>query len=234
MSEQLTLNISLRDGQRFSSFYYNDANSQVYFILKAFAEATQKIGIQQIILWGDTQTGKSHLLQACCYQLAEQGLHASYLPLKLLAVHGTKILSGLHHANLIVIDDIDTVLEDKNWEKALFNLINQAHLVGQRLLFSASKNPNHLKCHLPELFTHLLWGNHYQLQELNEKEKPRLLQFRAQQRGFIINDQVIDYIYKRYPHDINSLLKILDKLDQESLQKKAKITIPFVKQVLNL
>ncbi len=233
MSKQLTLNISLRDGLRFSSFYYNDDNSQVYFILKAFAEATQRIGIQQILLWGDAQTGKSHLLQACCYQLAEQGLHASYLPLKILAAHGSKILSGLHHSDLIVIDDIDTVLEDKDWEEALFNLINQAHLVGQRLLFSISNNPNELKCRFPELLTHLLWGSSYQLKQLSEKEKPHLLQFRAQRRGFIINDQVIDYIYKRYPHDIGSLLKILDKLDQESLQRKAKITIPFVKQVLD-
>ena len=51
MSKQLTLNISLRDGLRFSSFYYNDKNSQTYFILKAFSEASQQIGIQQVLLW---------------------------------------------------------------------------------------------------------------------------------------------------------------------------------------
>jgi DnaA family protein len=231
MSEQLTLNIALRDGLRFSSFYYNDKNSQQYFILKAFAEASQQIGIQQIFLSGATQTGKSHLLQACCYQLAEQGLHASYLPLKVLSLYGTSILSGLHYSDLIVVDDIETVLGDKDWEKALFKLINQRG-VEQRLLFSANKSADDLKYCLPELSICLGWGSHYQLNELSEQETPKLLQLRAQQRGFDLSDRVIDFIHKRYPHDISSLLNILDKLDQESLQKKAKITIPFVKQVL--
>jgi len=231
MSEQLTLNVALRDGLRFSSFYCNDENSQQYFILKAFAEASQQIGIQQIFLSGDAQTGKSHLLQACCYQLAEQGLHASYLPLKVLSLYGSSILSGLHSSDLIVIDDIDTVLGDKEWERALFTLINQRGEV-QRLLFSAKKSVDHLKCCLPELSACLARGSHYQLNTLSEQETPQLLQLRAQQRGFDLNERVIDYIYRRYPHDITSLLNILDKLDQESLQRKAKITIPFVKQVL--
>jgi DnaA family protein len=232
MSKQLTLKIALRDGLRFSSFYYNDKNSQIYFILKAFSQASQQIGIQQIFLWGNEQSGKSHLLQACCYQLAEQGLHASYLPLNELSLYGTRILSGLHNSNLIVIDDIDTVLGDKNWEEALLYLVNQAYRSQQRILFSAKNNPRDLKYSLPELSSCLIRGSSYQLKELNNEEKPQLLHFKAQQRGFNLDTRVIDYIYKHYPHDIESLLKILDQLDQESLRQKARITIPFVKQVL--
>ncbi|MCK5896648.1 MAG: DnaA regulatory inactivator Hda [Cocleimonas sp.] len=232
MSKQLTLKIALRDGLRFSSFYFNDDNSQVYFILKAFSQASQQIGIQQVFLWGDEKSGKSHLLQACCYQLAEQGLHASYLPLKVLSLYGTQILSGLHSSNLIVIDDIDTVLGDKDWEIALFDLINQAHSLGQRLLFSASINPFELDCFLSALYTRLVWGSSYKLLGLNDEERPEILRSRAQQRGFDLSDRVIDYIHKHYPQDTASLLEILDKLDQQSLQQKARITIPFVKQVL--
>jgi DnaA family protein len=232
MSKQLTLKIALRDGLRFSSFYSNEQNSQTYFTLKAFSEASQIIGIQQIFLWGEDKSGKSHLLQACCYQLAEQGLHASYLPLKALSLYGTRILSGLHNSDLIVIDDIDVVLGDKDWEEALFNLVNNALSSGQRLLFSATENPHDLKCHLPDLSSRLIGGSNYQITALSNQEKPKILQSRAQQRGFSLDDRVIDYIYKRYPHDMESLLEILDRLDRESLQKKAKITIPFVKQVL--
>jgi DnaA family protein len=232
MSKQLTLKIALRDGLRFSSFHYTEQNSQVYFILKAFSQAKQHIGMQQIFLWGDEKSGKSHLLQSCCYQLAEQGLHASYLPLKVLSLYGVQILSGLHSSNLIVIDDLDTVLGDKHWEIALFNLINQSHNLDQRLLFSASKKPYDLSCLLPELSARLGAGADYELIGLTNEEKPQILKSRAQQRGFNLDDRVIDYISKHYPQDMESLLEILDTLDQESLQRKAKITIPFVKQVL--
>jgi DnaA family protein len=131
-----------------------------------------------------------------------------------------------------VIDDVDTVLGDKDWEVALFNLINQAHHLGQRLLFSANVNPLELDCFLPNLYTHLVWGSSYQLLGLSDEEKPEILRSRAQQRGFDLSDRVIDYIYKHYPQDTASLLNILDRLDKKSLQQKAKITIPFVKQVL--
>lgn len=234
MSKQLTLKIALRDGLRFSSFHYSEQNSQVYFILKAFSQAKQQIGMQQIFLWGDEKTGKSHLLQACCYQLAEQGLHASYLPLNVLSLYGIQILSGLHTSNLIVIDDLETVLGDKSWEMALVNLINQSRTLDQRLLFSASKKPSDLNCALPELFTRLGVGADYELIGLTNEEKPQILKSRAQQRGFTLDDRVVDYISKHYPQDMKSLLEILDKLDQESLQRKAKITIPFVKQVLGI
>lgn len=234
MSKQLTLKIALRDGLRFSSFYYTDQNSQTYFILKAFSEASQIIGIQQLFLWGGTQSGKSHLLQACCYQLAEQGLHASYLPLKVLSLYGTRILSGLHNSDLIVVDDIDTVLGDKGWEEALFDLVNNALSSGQRLLFSASENPQDLECLLPELSSRLIWGSNHQIKALSDEERPKILESRAQQRGFNLDDRVLDYIYKRSPEDMDYLLDILDRLDRESLQQKAKITVPFVKQVLEM
>ena len=234
MSKQLTLKIALRDGLRFSSFYYTDQNSQTYFILKAFSEASQIIGIQQLFLWGGTQSGKSHLLQACCYQLAEQGLHASYLPLKVLSLYGTRILSGLHNSDLIVVDDIDTVLGDKGWEEALFDLVNNALSSGQRLLFSASENPQDLECLLPELSSRLIWGSNHQIKALSDEERPKILESRAQQRGFNLDGRVLDYIYKRSPEDMDYLLDILDRLDRESLQQKAKITVPFVKQVLEM
>ena len=233
MLKQLTLNVALREGSRFSSFYKNSENKDVISILKNFSEPFQT-SQQQIFLWVGAETGKSHLLQAVCYELAEQGMHASYLPLKVLSLYGLSVLTGLQNTNLIAIDDIDSILGDRAWEEGLFNLINQARISGQRLLFSGSQNPRDLKCNLPDLATRLVWGSCYQLPELSGEEKPMMLKLRAKQRGFDLNDHVIDYIYKRYPRDLNSLLDMLDKLDKESLRQKAKVTIPFVKQVLSL
>ncbi|HIO91800.1 MAG TPA: DnaA regulatory inactivator Hda [Leucothrix mucor] len=231
MLEQLTLNVTLHEGSRFSSFFYDDENKDIITVLKLFSQAFQDEQ-QQLFLWGGSQSGKSHLLQACCYQLSEQGMHASYLPLRVLSLYGPSILKGLDNTNLIAIDDVDIILGDRDWEEGLFNLINQARTSEQRLLFSASHNSRDLICKLPDLATRLVWGSSYQLLELSSDQKPLLLKFRAQQRGFDLDDRVIDYIYKRYPRGTDSLLNIFDKLDEESLRQKAKITIPFVKQVL--
>jgi DnaA family protein len=35
----------------------------------------------------------------------------------------------------------------------------------------------------------------------------------------------------RFPRDLNALFEVLDKLDQESLIKQRRITIPFIREV---
>lgn len=230
-NQQLVLNVNLRDGYRFESFYIapKSENAETLGILQHFIISTEP---QQNILWGETGSGKTHLLQACCAKEAEIQSSLIYIPLKLLAASGVDIFSGLSHYPLIVLDDIDAVIGDKEWEIALFNLINNCREGKQRLLMSSSQNPRKLDCTLPDLASRLIWGGSYQLQALNDEEKLKAIQARAEQRGFKLTDRVIEYLYRRYPRDIESLMEILDKLDKESLRKKAVITIPFVRETL--
>jgi len=231
-SQQLTLNIGLRDGFRFESFYSdsNSKNQEIVELLKSFIDADEA---QQNCLWGEAQSGKTHLLQACCAEEAKKKRAVSYIPLRDAAHFGTDILDGLSQSKLIVIDDIDHIIGDIIWETALFNLINVTREKKQGLLLSANQNPRLLDCKLPDLASRLIWGGVYQLHALTDTEKPKALQARAQQRGFELTDRVIEYLYRRYPRDIESLMDILNTLDEESLKQKTIITIPFVKLVLD-
>ncbi|MEH6455626.1 MAG: DnaA regulatory inactivator Hda [Cocleimonas sp.] len=231
-SEQLALNVTLKEGLRFESFFIEEgsANSELLAILKSFVDSSEA---QQNILWGESLSGKTHLLQACCAKQAENNHSVSYIPLKVLSLHGAEVLKGLANSSLVVIDDVDNVIGDKTWETALFNLINQTRDKQQRLLLSSTNNPRQLDCILPDLASRLIWGGSYQLQTLSDEDKSKALKARAEQRGFELSDRVLDYLFRHYPRDIESLMDILDKLDQESLRLKTKITVPFVKQVLN-
>jgi len=230
-TQQLTLNINLRDGLRFNSYYTEDKspNAQVIRILQSFVSSKTP---QQNILWGAQHSGKTHLLQACCSQATEDNFSASYIPLETFKSQGIDILSGLSQSQLLVLDDIDCVIGNEEWEIALFNLINNTREKHQRLLMSSTENPRKLNCIYPDLASRLIWGGSYQLQTLTDEDKPKALQARAEQRGFELSDRVIDYLYRRYPRDIESLMTILDQLDKESLRQKTVITVPFVKQVL--
>lgn len=229
--EQLTLNVKLRDGYIFNSYYVEpkSPNAEVVSLLQSIFTSAEA---QQNIIWGEKSSGKTHLLQACCAKAADVHHTVSYIPLKIFKVYGTEVLEGLSQSKLLVIDDIDEVLGDKDWEEALFNLINITRENGQSLLLSATENPRKLKDVLPDLSSRLIWGGSYQLQALTDEEKPKALQARAEQRGFKLKDNVIEYVYRRYPRDIESLMEILNKLDEESFRQKSLITIPFAKQIL--
>ncbi|MEE9309484.1 MAG: DnaA regulatory inactivator Hda [Cocleimonas sp.] len=235
--KQLALNVNLRDSFIFDSFYINpdSKNAEVVRVLQSIFMSKD---IQQNIIWGDTLSGKTHLLQACCAKAAEAHHTISYIPLKDFKSYGTAVLEGLSQSKLLVIDDIDEVLGDKEWEIALFNLINITRENGQSLLLSSVQNPRYLAQNfegiLPDLASRLIWGGSYQLHALTDNEKPLALQARAEQRGFKLKDHVIGFLYRRYPRDIESLMEVLNKLDEESLRQKAHITIPFAKKVLGI
>jgi len=237
-NQQLTLNVQIRDGYRFASYYVDEAgenheldNHELIGALKLFTQSTEA---QQNILWGESKSGKSHLLQACCAEVANDKYPVSYIPLKKLKTYGTQILSGItSHSNFIAIDDVDEIVGDKEWETALFNLINSTRQRGQRLIMSSQENPRHLKCVLPDLASRLIWGGSYQVHALSDEDKPKALQARAEQRGFELSDRVLEYLFRRYPRDIESLMDILNTLDEQSLIQKTVITVPFIKQVLD-
>jgi len=231
ISKQLTLNVNLRDGFCFESFYVapESKNAETLGILQNIASFSES---QQNILWGEIHSGKTHLLQACCAKVTDLHDVISYIPLKEMASYGVDILTGLSFSKLIALDDIDHVIGDKDWEVAIFNLINQCRESGQYLLMSSTQNPRQLDCVLPDLASRLIWGGSYQIKALADADKPRALQARAEQRGFKLTDRVINYLYRRYPRDIESLMVLLDKLDEESLRKKAVITVPFVREIL--
>lgn len=230
MSQQMVLNVTSRDSLSFDSFFSTRANQDVFALLKNFSETSQS---SQLFVWGEMHSGKSHLLQACCYHASERGQRVSYLPMKSLATYGVAATIGLESMHMIVIDDIDQVLGNRDWEEAIFNLINQSRTSQQRLILSATQNPRYLECQLPDLASRLIWGETHVLYALTDDEKRQVLQQRAAQRGIELSDRVLSYLERHYPRDIGSLLTILNVLDQESLRKHSKITVPFLKQVLD-
>lgn len=226
---QLSLNVTLPDGFSFESFCPLPGNEDILTLLQTpFWEE-----FPQIFLFGDSGSGKSHLLQACCYRLQHNFYAAHYLSLRDLSKFGTGVIDGLDgQATLLALDDVDTVMGNRAWEEALFHLINRCRERQQALLLSAGKRPHELDCELPDLASRLRWGPIYQLQHLDDAQALEVFKWRARNRGFGISEQVAHYISKHLPKDIQSLMDLLQYLDTESLQGGRKITIPFIQKTL--
>lgn len=239
--QQLTLNLSLQDGFRFESFYITRENADLVQVLENLSLSNTLEGIQQWFIWGQAQSGKSHLLQACCYRASQCGLSVAYVPLKLLLPYGTRMIRGLEKAQIIAIDDIDLITSDaslaeekkKEWEAFFFHFINKARENQQKLLFTAQQNPRNLSFQLADLSSRLVWGASYALVPLSDHEMFLALQLRARQRGFEIQDRVIGFLYKRFPRNLTHLVELLEMLDKESLRQGKKITVPFVKSLID-
>ena len=223
------LNLSGDDGHRFDSYFTGENNRLIFEAIKLFIQNEDH---QQIVLWGSPSSGKTHLLQAACYSVVEQGGKATYFPLKNVINYSVSILEGLENYSLICIDDIQLAVGNASWEVALFNLINQARYQQQTLLFSSDSNPKFARYLLADLKSRLLWGMVHQLEVLDENERFQAFEQRALLRGMNLEKSLIDYIKSRYTRDIKALIEVLDKLDKASLLNRRVITKSLIKRIL--
>ena len=100
------------------------------------------------------------------------------------------------------------------------------------MLISGDESAQQLGISLPDLVSRLSWGLTEQVKPMDDEEKVQALQYRATQRGLFLSDDVVKFLLNRFSRDMSNLIKSLDALDKASIQEQRKITIPFIKEVL--
>jgi DnaA family protein len=223
LSAQLPFDFALYDEFTFDNFIVSEANQELLTLLQSVNQADFFY-----LIWGVEGSGKSHLLQASC----AQHINSAYLPLKHFMEEGEQILNGLEQLDLICIDDVHLVLGKTNWEEKLFALFNACQNNGSRLVVSSLQEPLQMNYFLPDLQSRFSSGVSYQLHELNETEKLQALKSRAELLGIPLNNDVLSFIYQRSERSMSALFAVLNQLDTLSLAEKRKITIPFVKSIM--
>ncbi|MDD5633360.1 MAG: DnaA regulatory inactivator Hda [Methylococcales bacterium] len=229
LTRQLPLHFEFRANQTFEDFFPG-SNPEVINHLKKSIEGN---GERQIFLWGQSGQGKSHLLQACCHQAQSQQLSSFYFVFSAFELPDPAMLSGLDKLDIICFDNIQHIAGNPAWEQAFFNFFNLHRDQGHTLILSASCPPNKINIQLPDLKTRLNWGLTLKIQPLSDEERITALIFKAGQMGFEISPQVGRFLLTHYDRDLSSLWVLLKKLDRASLAAKRKLTLPFLKQILN-
>ncbi len=225
-ARQLALGLVLRDDATFGNFYPGD-NVLVFSHLQKFAALG---GEPFVYLWGAPGAGRTHLLQACCHAVEPgQGI---YLDLAEPALQPA-VLEDMEYFSLICLDNVDAVIGRQDWEMALFNFYNRSREREAHLLIAGKAPPAQLPCGLADLCSRLSWGLVLNLLPLTDDQKLSALQMRARHRGLKLSAEVGGFLMRHYSRDTNDLFLALETLDCEALSAKRRLTIPFVKQVLD-
>ena len=229
--QQLPLPIHQTDEESLDNFYSDNNLLLLNSLRQNFVEPKQPI----FYLWGEQGCGKSHLLKAVTRYFLDTQRSALYIPLT-YAMHFTPaVLDNLEQLDAICLDDLQRVIGQQEWEVALFDLINRIKETPRTLLLiSADQSPNALDPRLPDLASRLNWGEIYRLNPLNEQQKIIVLQQNARRRGIELPDDTANFLTKRLNRDMHTLINTLIQLDKASLQAQRKLTIPFVKEILDL
>jgi len=226
--KQLTLGVQLKERATFASFL-TARNTELVAHLQHVA-AARPAGATWIA--GPHTAGKSHLLQAVCAALPT-GVRAAYLPLETLLPFGPGALDGAENLELACYDDVQTIAGSAEWEERLFSVWQRASERGTTLLFAARENPAHVAYELADLKSRLASSVVFPVRELNDEEQIAALNLRAHLRGFELPAETARYLQRRFPRDMRTLCEILDTLDDAAFAAQRRITVPFIRDVID-
>ncbi len=232
---QLSLPVSLPDDETFDSFLVADNEFAVAYLQK-FCQGNIDSNKPICYLFGALGTGKSHLLFACCHQAKLVGLQTVYINMLELKEMPSEIIADVVDYDVICIDNLHEIAGNKEWERTIFDLINQAleRKHQPKIIISAQASPLIVGIELPDLVSRLTWGAVFQLATRSDESLCLIIQFRLEHRGLEASDECIKFLLTRVDRELSNLMLIVNELDKKSLQAKRKLTIPFIKQALDL
>jgi len=226
LATQLPLQLNLKEVYRFDNFYFAQPELE-----SALIELCQTESLSFVYLWGEHASGKSHLLLATAEKSSKNTL---YLPLAdLVQSASPEVLQSVEHLDLLCIDNLEAIANHSEWQEALFHCFNRLQESGCKLLVAATHNPATIDLTLPDLRSRMATALIYQLESLDDNAKQQALILQAQSRGLDLPEEVASYVLRHHSRDMQVLMVLMQELDKASMVEKRRLTIPFIRQVLN-
>lgn len=226
-SPQIPLPLIPRRDSRFEDFVAGPNHA----VVEAIKHMPDEPG-SHVFLYGDEGSGKSHLLNALCYQMRESGGRAFYLALKRVPKDAIASLQGLESLDLVCVDDLHVIAGDAAWEEALFHCFNRIRDANGRLLISSRQRLSALQLGLPDLASRLAWGLRLPLLPLSDDDKLKVIELHSEKLGMSLPGDVQQYLLKHNERSMAALIRTADRLHQAALTDKRRITIPLAREVL--
>ena len=223
---QLPLALRFPTDQRFSGFVGNE------LVIDALQRTARGEAPDWIVLSGPAASGKTHLLLATSALASERGRRVAYLPLQHARGHLRDLLADQESAELVALDGLEAIAGEREDEVALFDFHNQARAAGTVVLYASREPPGSLPLSLPDLRSRLGQCTQFPIATLDEAGRREVLRRRAEARGLVLDEAVLDYLFRRVERDLGSLTALLERLDRASLAAQRRITVPFLRGLI--
>ena len=223
---QIPLDVSLSEYMTFETFYLGPNKSVV--------ESLRDEKNQLIWLAGLEGFGKTHLLHAFLNSHEHENKKVLYLPMSESQDFTPDILDNLAQYDLVAIDDIENIIGDMTWEEQLLKFYEDSYSTRNKILITANDTPKGLNFLLPDLSSRFNLALIERLRPMNEDEMIKAILIHSKARGFDLPEDSAKYLINRVPRDVSVLIDMIKLLDYESLSMQRKLTIPFIKTVLDI
>ena len=230
--KQLIFPFQVNQKASFKNFFCSSGNSNLINRLNDFVSSNDT---RELIIGGEKGVGKSFLLQAICNELGLKDKKFAFIPMNKAIKMDIEIFQDLASFDVVCIDDLQHILASGDWEKALFNLINECQQSCCSLILSIGDTlPLEEVTKLPDLLSRIKRMEFMILRAIQNDELKQALDFVSEKLEIKIEKAELDFLLKHQTRQFSLLVKNLLSLDQQAASLKRRITIPLIKETLKL
>lgn len=178
-----------------------------------------------VVVIGKKSSGKSHI----------SWLFSEKTDAKVYDAHelSDELFSDIVPINsALVVENIDEVIGNLEIEETLFHTINYASECNTKLLLTSEKNFSELDFKLADLKTRLQSFPVANIYSPDDEFLKALLVKQFLERDIIVAPDVIEYIIKHIPRETGAVTFVVEQADLLSFEEKHRITIPFIKKII--
>ena len=229
---QLIFPFQINQKASFKNFFCSPDNSE---LISRLSELVANKNPDELIINGAAGSGKSFLMQAICNELSSSGKQFAFIPMSKAINMGVEIFQNLASLDAVCIDDLQLILSKGEWEIALFNLINECQQSDCSLILSLGGNQSLEDiAQLPDLLSRIKRMEYMKLQTVQDEYLNQALDFVSQKLDINLEKAELDFLLKHQAREFSLLVDNLIALDKQAASLKRKITIPLMKETLNL
>ena len=217
-SQQIPLELGHRPALGRADFLITEANREAVSWIDSWPNWPAPV----VGLYGPPGCGKSHLAAVFSAKSKAYFLDADEMedsdPLSLVKAHAA-----------LVWDGADAIVN----ERALFHLFNAVRELGKHFLIVGPTAPSRWPVTLPDLKSRLAGMPLVAMHAPDDATMSAVLIKVFRDRQVEVGPDVIEFVHKRIPRTFSAILTFVDVVDRESLAQNRKISIPFVRELLN-
>ena len=230
--KQLIFPFQINQKASFESFFCSPNNAE---LISRLSDIVISKNADELIINGAEGSGKSFLMQAICNELSSSGKQFAFMPMNKAINMGVEIFQNLASLDAVCIDDLQLILSKEEWEAALFHLINECQQSNCSLVLSFGGTQSlEGSTQLPDLLSRIKRMEYMTLQAVQDEFLNQALDFVSQQLDINLEKAELEFLLKHQTREFSLLVDNLIALDKQAASLKRKITIPLIKETLNL
>lgn len=234
---------NLNSNYTFENFIVGDSNRFSFTTALAVAEAPGKTSFNPLTIYGNTGLGKTHLLQAIGHfaikedtadnvlYITAQDFINQYMDHIKNNKDSISFVKKFYNIDLLLIDDIHFFSKKPTTQKEFFHIFSNLLNSHKQIVMTSDKKPDMIPDMMKHMINRFMSGLVVDIQPPNFETRMAILKKKAELDGYILDDNVIQYIAAKITSNVRELEGTLIKLIASTTFTGKDITIETAKEI---